>query len=802
MTFSDLPNVQTDVLMNGLPVTVCHHPTGGRAAAWLRVHAGSHDEDPHWPGLAHFFEHLLFRGTARYSAEQALMPYVQRSGGKLNASTDDRTTDFFFELLPPLLAPGLRRLLDMVGQPLLRQEWQQQERAIIEAEYRAWLANERAQQHQRIIEQANEQHPVTWFHAGNEQTLVIESPIFQRALRQFHQHFYQPARMELIVVGPQSCAELWAIVGKAAPLLARSGDGSQPAERPASGPLSAPAYATRCTDNASVHRLELTFLLDAVTGTAAAQQLARDFINQQLQRYWPRGLAAWWQQATQTPLDKQAPVLNCLYQYQQQYLLHWTWPGSVTSRPFVMALLELWQDCLAHDHTMLARWWQRVQRQLRNQQPLNSALSQAQLLLSEKLAVSETAFVEAVNALLQALYGSLAATASATDATVSPALNQQLRHLLASSHPDASGADTAPLPSAASTPEAVTHRLSSQRSHAALQLQWYQPSPSSPLVSCQPEWLPALKQQASMDGVAIKMALQGPWLKLQLWGQAQALPHTLQAMTQPLNRADSASLLSPAPASGMLLRQMLNHWHSMLPDPRLTADVILGAWHGLTLNLPDAEQRAINGILQRWQAPTLPELPSWNGTAALPNQDVSLSLANPHAEHAVLQWFAAAIAPATPAPQYAKNVVCWQLLAQCLQQPFYQALRVEQQIGYGVISQYHAVEGHPGLLVGVQSPHVAVSDIKARIAAQLQQLSQQVLTLSPPQWQALKEQLAQQQCEQYQVPEQYLDWYWPQFIAGYTPEQWQIALHTVTPEEVAEVARCLYSHVFTVRCGE
>ena len=93
-------------LANGLHLTLRHAPRLKRAAAALRVHAGSHDTPARWPGLAHFLEHLFFLGTARFPLEDGLMRYVQGLGGQVNASTRERTTDFFFEVPPPPWAAG------------------------------------------------------------------------------------------------------------------------------------------------------------------------------------------------------------------------------------------------------------------------------------------------------------------------------------------------------------------------------------------------------------------------------------------------------------------------------------------------------------------------------------------------------------------------------------------------------------------------------------------------------------------------------------------------------------------------
>jgi secreted Zn-dependent insulinase-like peptidase len=97
---------------------------------------GSHDVPLEWPGLAHFLEHLLFLGTERFPASQALMAYVQSHGGQVNASTRERTTDFFE--LPTRPSAGLERLSDMLAQPRMNPDDQLREREVLDAEFVAW----------------------------------------------------------------------------------------------------------------------------------------------------------------------------------------------------------------------------------------------------------------------------------------------------------------------------------------------------------------------------------------------------------------------------------------------------------------------------------------------------------------------------------------------------------------------------------------------------------------------------------------------------------------------------------------
>ena len=190
-------------LANGLRVSLRHAPRLKRCAAVLRVAAGSHDVPLAWPGLAHFLEHLLFLGTERFPTEEGLMAYVQRHGGQVNASTRERTTDFFFELPLPTFAEGLERLADMLTHPRLALDDQLREREVLHAEFVAWSQDASAQQQVALLEGLAADHPLRGFHAGNRDSLPVERQAFQQALREFHQHFYQSGQMTLSLAGPQ-----------------------------------------------------------------------------------------------------------------------------------------------------------------------------------------------------------------------------------------------------------------------------------------------------------------------------------------------------------------------------------------------------------------------------------------------------------------------------------------------------------------------------------------------------------------------------------------------------------------------
>ncbi|WQG59799.1 pyrroloquinoline quinone biosynthesis protein PqqF [Pseudomonas sp. RTB3] len=207
-------------LANGLRVSLRHAPRLKRCAAALRVAAGSHDVPLAWPGLAHFLEHLFFLGTEQFPAEENLMAFVQRHGGQVNASTRERTTDFFFELPVSTFADGLERLADMLTHPRLTSEDQLREREVLHAEFIAWSQDAAAQQQVALLQGLAADHPLRGFHAGNRDSLPVPRRAFQQALHDFYQRFYQAGQMTLSLTGPQPLAELEALAQRFSDSLA------------------------------------------------------------------------------------------------------------------------------------------------------------------------------------------------------------------------------------------------------------------------------------------------------------------------------------------------------------------------------------------------------------------------------------------------------------------------------------------------------------------------------------------------------------------------------------------------------
>lgn len=122
---------QKTILPNGLRllVTPLLHTQAATAALFFAV--GSRYESAEQSGVAHYVEHLLFKGSARWPTAQAISEAIEGVGGLLNAMTDQETTVYWSKVPYNHLDLALDLLTDMVRHPQFDPVELQKERQVI-----------------------------------------------------------------------------------------------------------------------------------------------------------------------------------------------------------------------------------------------------------------------------------------------------------------------------------------------------------------------------------------------------------------------------------------------------------------------------------------------------------------------------------------------------------------------------------------------------------------------------------------------------------------------------------------------
>lgn len=124
---------QKTTLPNGLRVVTAAMPHTRSVALSMYVGAGSRYETTGQAGLAHFLEHLCFKGTERYPTAAHISHTVDGIGGSINAATDRELTVFYCKVPDPYLDVAIDVLAELIRHPLLEAtEFEKERRVVLE----------------------------------------------------------------------------------------------------------------------------------------------------------------------------------------------------------------------------------------------------------------------------------------------------------------------------------------------------------------------------------------------------------------------------------------------------------------------------------------------------------------------------------------------------------------------------------------------------------------------------------------------------------------------------------------------
>ncbi len=163
----------------------------------IAVDAGTRDELPQESGMAHFTEHMSFKGTQRRSARQVISA-MERVGGELNAFTGKEETVYYCTCLEQHFSRAIDLLLDITLSSTYPDEERAHEVEVVIDEIESY----RDQPSELIYDEFESLlfpgHPLGRNILGDADTLRT----FRSAdMRRFTQRLYHPERMVLYVLG-------------------------------------------------------------------------------------------------------------------------------------------------------------------------------------------------------------------------------------------------------------------------------------------------------------------------------------------------------------------------------------------------------------------------------------------------------------------------------------------------------------------------------------------------------------------------------------------------------------------------
>ncbi|WP_083251703.1 MULTISPECIES: pyrroloquinoline quinone biosynthesis protein PqqF [Pseudomonas] len=763
---------------------------GPYAALCVRVAAGSHDEPRAYPGLAHFLEHLLFLGGQRFAGEQRLMPFVQACGGQLNASTQARFTDYFFEVPVEHFAAALERLADMLATPLLDIDAQRREREVLHAEFIA-----RSQDLDTLIDTALGQllagdHPAAAFLAGNRDTLPVEQARFQQALRGFYRRHYRRSQLTLTLVGPQPLAHLQQL---AEGLLAALPGGRvrPPRAVAAMVPLRGQYLRMQVASGAPQQLFAWALTWPEALLPAACEQ-ALEALRLALADPSPGGLLACLREVGLA----QRLQLQVVYRYRQQTLLRLVVDlvqDSSAKRAQVRGVVHSWLSFFAGADwaPLLARVQQRQQyaelaggalqraRQWQTWQALNlhpAAPLEAQAAEALQLLCAQ---VQSESRLIEGEIGSEPVAAWPTGGFPLQMVLQTPGPRLMFEHAWQLPGDN-PL-------MAVTVALPALARPVALH---WQPAPSADglaVLYARRQDLDAPGRAAARDLLhSLQDACAEVGVQLRVSDEEGAQTLCLRGPAEPLGQLAvhvwarwlqvPQSIVGPAAVASAALpiRQLLARLDELIvPAPGRTHRI-----EGLGVGLTQQHQARLQALFG--PPDDMPEPP-----AQVPRQALWREAHLPPGEHALVLF--------CPQPEpTATSEAAWRLLAQRLQPGYYQRMRSDLQLGYAVFCAYRQVAGVRGLLFAVQSPEVPPLQLIAHIETFMREAT--AVPLDALALAAQSSALQAQRRAQVQTLDGFAEQHWLDLLAGLQPSHADAvdqALLALTPDNLLAAQQAL-----------
>ncbi len=191
-------------LDNGLKVLLHEDHSTPIVAVTVLYHVGSKNENPERTGFAHFFEHLMFEGSANIERGQ-FDDYIEEAGGTNNAyTTQDRT--LYYEVLPSnQLELGLWLESERMLHAKVEDVGIETQREVVKEERRQRVDN---QPYGSILEEAMQrayqEHPYQWVPIASMEHLEAAT---EEDYKQFYEDFYVPNNAVLSIAGDISIEE-------------------------------------------------------------------------------------------------------------------------------------------------------------------------------------------------------------------------------------------------------------------------------------------------------------------------------------------------------------------------------------------------------------------------------------------------------------------------------------------------------------------------------------------------------------------------------------------------------------------
>lgn len=178
----------------------------------LSTRCGTRDEDPRFNGLAHFTEHMFFKGTTNRRAS-SINNALERVGGELNAYTTKEETVLHSTLLREDLPKAIDLLMELAFTSTFPEKELDKERDVIIEEIVSYKDMPADAIYEHFEQLLFEGHPLQMQILGTKRSLArIDSNI----MKEYNSRYFTPSNMAFTVVASGSAEKMAMLVKKSA----------------------------------------------------------------------------------------------------------------------------------------------------------------------------------------------------------------------------------------------------------------------------------------------------------------------------------------------------------------------------------------------------------------------------------------------------------------------------------------------------------------------------------------------------------------------------------------------------------
>jgi len=190
-------DIEKAELSNGLVVVSEKMPHVRSVSVGIWLGTGSRGESPERNGIAHFIEHMVFKGTAKRTAEQ-IAQSVDSVGGMLDAFTAKEMTCFSAKVLDEHLPVAFDVISDLVLRPLFDEADIVKERQVVLEEIKMDEDNPEYLIHEMFTQKFWRGHPLGLPILGTPETV---SQFSSSAVRECFDSWYAPNNTVITAAG-------------------------------------------------------------------------------------------------------------------------------------------------------------------------------------------------------------------------------------------------------------------------------------------------------------------------------------------------------------------------------------------------------------------------------------------------------------------------------------------------------------------------------------------------------------------------------------------------------------------------